>query len=81
MIATSQWKQHNPKHGNITSLKVKREKTKPSTQFYPEQKYTLKIQIFRVPVVAKWLTNPTSIHEDADLIPGLAECVKYPAWP
>ena len=28
-----------------------------------------------VPVVAKWLTNATSIHEDK----GLAQCVKDPA--
>ena len=30
----------------------------------------------RVPVVARWLTNPTSIHEDASLIPGLDQWVK-----
>ena len=29
--------------------------------------------IYTVPVVAQELTNPTSIHEDAGLIPGLAQ--------
>ena len=32
-----------------------------------------------VPFVTQWLTNPTSIHKDVDLIPGLAQWVKDPA--
>ena len=34
---------------------------------------------FGVAVVAQWVKNPTSIHEDMDSIPGLAQWVKDPA--
>ena len=37
--------------------------------------------VFGVPVMAQWLTNPTSIQEDTGLIPGLTQWVKDLALP
>ena len=38
--------------------------------------YGKKLHFLRVPVVAQWLMNQTSIHEDAGLSPGLSQWVK-----
>ena len=43
--------------------------------------YYLKYNGQGVPTVAQWVTNPTSIHEDLGLIPGLVLWAKDPALP
>ena len=37
--------------------------------------------LFRAPIVAQWVKDPTSIHEEAGFIPGLTQWVKDPALP
>ena len=43
--------------------------------------FIIKNIFYGVPIVAQRLTNPTSIHEDEGLIPGLAQWVKEPELP
>ena len=50
----------------------------------PHVHITTKKREIRVPIVAQWVKNPTSIHEDhedAGLIPGLPQGVKGPVLP
>ena len=51
-----------------------------SFNFY-KQKEGSEIRLVGVPVVAQWVTNPTTNYEVASSIPGLAQWVKDPVSP
>ena len=49
-------------------------------KFFNFNMYLKKVAL-GVPIVAQRVKNPNSIHEDTDLIPGLARWVKDPLLP
>ena len=52
-----------------------------SGSFFSFVNWVVTIGILGVPVVAQQVKNPTSIHEDVGLIPGLAPWLKKPTLP
>ena len=43
--------------------------------------FNIKKELFEVPIMAQWLTNPTRNHEVAGSIPGLTQWVEDPVLP
>ena len=59
------------------SLIIKEMKFNKEVSFtYHHDQDKRKITGIRVPIVAQWVKNPPSIHEDASLIPGLTQWVQ-----
>ena len=64
-------KKKKRKEKPVLANATKQEKVKIGVEIEKEE-----LKLSRVPFMAQWLTNPTRIHEDVDLIPGLAQWVK-----
>ena len=58
-----------------------REPTDPAAIFSPVLEIQSSIQTHGGPVVAQWVKNPTSIHEDTSSIPALIQWVEDLALP
>ena len=52
-----------------------------SHMLWAQTKKGKEILIFGAPLVAQWVMNPASIHEDVGLVPDLAQWVKDPGLP
>ena len=65
----------------MSTVTIMNSSTKESEGSGPKgamEKVNKNIQFLGVPVVARWVKNPTTIHEDAGSIPGVIQWVKKP---
>ena len=82
------WLRFDPWPGNFHMLQVRPKKKKKKVLLYSIRNYIQHPVINHngkecekdiytvVPIVAQWVKNLTSIHEDVDLIPGLAQWLR-----